>query len=370
MSQALRYVGPNCLEWHEVARPRIRDRRDAIVRPVASTTCDLDVRIIRGLTSFQGPFDIGHECIAEVVEVGEDAVGFQPGQLVIVSWHFSCGACDRCARDLMRTCAHHPPGAMFGMPVAGDWGGLFSDLVRVPFAAATLLPLPAGLEPTHLASLSDNIPFGYELTVPHLAFNAGADVLVVGGAGSVALFAVAFAKAAGAGRVDYLDTDRARLQIAAKLGASVSEGPIPKAAGSYRITVDASGSAEGLLCAVRSTERDGYCSSIGAEFGHSAMPMFEMHSGGIHFSTGRARGRPHLEDALAFVSAGRVHPELITSEVQPFEQSHEVLREPSMKPILVRSTMLSDAYRPKAPGVTQAADAEGIADVPMNCFAS
>jgi len=47
MSQALRYVGPNCLEWHEVARPRIRDRRDAIVRPVASTTCDLDVRIIR-----------------------------------------------------------------------------------------------------------------------------------------------------------------------------------------------------------------------------------------------------------------------------------------------------------------------------------
>lgn len=206
--------------------------------------------------------------------------------------------------------------------------------------------MPAGLEPTHLASLSDNIPFGYELTVPHLEFNAGADVLV-GGVGSVALFAVAFAKAAGAGRVDYLDADRARLDIASKLGAAVSDAPMPRSAGRYFITVDASGSAEGLLCAIRSTEPDGHCSSVGAQFGHVAMPMLEMHSQGIHFCSGRARGRPHFEDALAFVSAGRVHPELITSEVQPFEQSHEVLREPSMKAILVRSTMLSDAFRPQ-----------------------
>ena len=347
MSQALRYVRPNRREWHEVARPTIRDRRDAIVRPVASTTCDLDVRIIRGLTPFQGPFDIGHECIAEVVEVGEGALCFQPGQLVVVSWHFSCGACHRCARDLMNTCAYHPPGAMFGIPLAGEWGGLFSDLVRVPFAAATLLPLPAGLEPTHLASLSDNIPLGYELTVPHLEFNAGADVLVVGGVGSVALFAVAFAKAAGAGRVVYLDADRARLDIAAKLGATVSDGPMPRSAGRYFITVDASASAEGLLGAIRATEPDGHCSSVGGQLGHATMPMLGMPSQGVHFCTGRARGRPHFEDALAFVSAGRVHPELITTEVQPFEQSHEVLREPSMKPILVRSTLLSDAFRPQ-----------------------
>ena len=65
-------------------------------------------------------------------------------------------------------------------------------------------------------------------------------------------------------------------------------------------------------------------------------------------AAGRGKGRPHFEDALAFVSAGRVNPELITTEVKPFEQSHEVLREPSMKPILVRSTTLSTAFRPKA----------------------
>jgi alcohol dehydrogenase len=86
----------------------------------------------------------------------------------------------------MNTCVYHPPGAMFGMPVGGKWGGLFSDLVRVPFARSALLPLPSGLEPTHLASLSDNIPLGYELTVPRLECSPGADVLVVGGVGSIA----------------------------------------------------------------------------------------------------------------------------------------------------------------------------------------
>ena len=44
----------------------------------------------------------------------------------------------------------------------------------------------------------------------------------------------------------------------------------------------------------------------------------------------------------------RVKPELITLEVKPFEQSHEVLREPSMKPILVRSTTRSAAFQPQA----------------------
>ncbi len=162
MSQVLRYISPHKLEWHDAPSPVLRSAYDAIVRPVASTTCDLDVMIIRGQTPFQGPFDIGHECIAEVVEMGDGARRFFPGQLVIVSWHISCGSCHRCVRGLPNTCAHHPRGAMFGMSVGGEWGGLFSDRVRVPFANASLLPLPAGLDPTHLASLSDNIPFGYD----------------------------------------------------------------------------------------------------------------------------------------------------------------------------------------------------------------
>ena len=345
MSQALRYVAPHTLEWHEVPRPVIRHFQDAIIRPVASTTCDLDIHIIRGATPFQGPFDIGHECVAEVVEVGKGA-HFHPGQLVIVSWHISCGSCHRCSMGLPNTCSRHPTGAMFGMAIGGEWGGLFSDLVRVPFANAALLPLPHGMDPTHLASMSDNIPFGYEFTVPHLRRLPGADVLVMGGCGSVALFAVAFAKAAGAGRVVYYDVDASRLSIADKMGAEVVAAPAPRRAGTFPITVDASANPESLLCAIRSTEPEGYCSAVGGQFTTPPMPLVEMYARGIHFYTGRGQGRPNFESALAYVSSGRVKPELVTTEVRPFHLSHEVLREPSMKPILVRPTALSEAYRP------------------------
>lgn len=168
------FLEPRKLAWREAPEPRIEHPEDAIVRPIAATTCDLDTAIIRGTTPFEGPFAIGHECIAEVVDVGAGATQFYRGQRVIVSWHISCGHCHRCAqRRLPNTCSHFPKGAAFGSPVQGQehWGGLFSDLVRVPHAPASLVPLPPGVDPTHWASLSDNITFGYELTVPHLARN-------------------------------------------------------------------------------------------------------------------------------------------------------------------------------------------------------
>src|SRR5262249_29853289 len=153
----------------------------------------------------------------------------------------SCGLCHRCAtRRKPNTCAHYPKGAAFGSPVADTFGCLFSDLVRVPHANASLVPVTPGADLPHWASLSDNIPFACEMTLPHLHPAPGADVLVMGGCGSVALYAVGFARAAGAGRVDYIDTDRQRLEIAAKLGARCIEAPPPRRAGNYAITVDAS----------------------------------------------------------------------------------------------------------------------------------
>jgi threonine dehydrogenase-like Zn-dependent dehydrogenase len=68
----LTYIAPGKLEWRERPDPTIQTPTDAIVRPLVATTCDLDQLIIRGRSPFVGPFAIGHECLGEVVEVGED----------------------------------------------------------------------------------------------------------------------------------------------------------------------------------------------------------------------------------------------------------------------------------------------------------
>lgn len=330
------FLRPGALEWQDRPDPVIEHAEDAIVRPISATLCDLDRLIIRGEAPFKGPFAIGHEAIGEVVTVGTGTSGLYPGQKVVISWHISCGHCHRCHRSLPNTCASHPPGAMYGLPVGGNWGGLLSDLVRVPFASFALTPLPPGIDATHLASLSDNLPFGFELTVPHLARQPGAPVLILGGCGSIALYAVAYAVAGGASRVDYVDTDRDRLAIAERLGANPIEGPPRRSHGAYPIVVDASADSESLLSAIRSTEAEGICSSVGGHFANVALPLMEMYARGIHFYTGRGRGKPNIGAALDFVTAGRVQPALVTSELAAFDDAPAVLAAPSLKPILVR----------------------------------
>ena len=117
-----------------------------------------------------------------------------------------------------------------------------------------LVPIPDELAPATVASVSDNVPDGWRTVAHPLERRPGADVLIVGGgAPSIGLYAVDAARAHGAGRVTYLDTDEARLRVAEKLGAHVHEGPLPERLGSYPITVDACATRESLLCALRST---------------------------------------------------------------------------------------------------------------------
>jgi alcohol dehydrogenase len=54
-----------CLAWQEVPEPQGQHEREAIVRPLAVATCDLDQPMIFGQTPFAMPIHLGHECVAE-----------------------------------------------------------------------------------------------------------------------------------------------------------------------------------------------------------------------------------------------------------------------------------------------------------------
>jgi alcohol dehydrogenase len=96
--QQLTFLSAGHLEWREVPAPTLQLTGQAIVRPIAVATCDLDAALIRGQAPFAGPFAFGHEFIAEVLEVGEAVQRVAPGQLVIVPFQISCGTCARCQR--------------------------------------------------------------------------------------------------------------------------------------------------------------------------------------------------------------------------------------------------------------------------------
>jgi threonine dehydrogenase-like Zn-dependent dehydrogenase len=335
----LTFIEAGRLEWQDVAEPVLEGPGDAIVRPVAVATCDLDAAMIRGKAPIVGPFAFGHEFVAEVVQTGAQVGVAAVGDLVVVPFQITCGGCEACRRGHTASCSGvRPPQAMygFGTLIGKDWGGAVSDLVRVPHADAMLVPLPAGVDPVAVASCGDNVADGWRTVAPPLAALPGASVLVVGGgAPSVGLYAVAVARALGA-HVSYIDTEPSRLRIATQLGADVLEGPPPDKHGRHLVTVDASSRREGLLCAIRSTAGDGICTSVGIYWGEEVgLPLQEMFINNITFITGRVSARPAIPRVLELVTAGLLHPESVTTAVVSWADALEALSQPFTKLVLV-----------------------------------
>lgn len=297
----LNLFGAGDLRWVEKPDPVLESEHEAIVRPFVASRCDGDSRPIhrhvsRGMQAglrtglidpavghicgpvpFAGPFPIGHECIAEVMEVGPAVHGVSVGD-VVVPWSFSCGRCDPCRRGLTSKCATTRGTtdgdrtlAAYGFgPATGPFGGMVSDLLRVPFAEAVPepvpVPVPEGEDPLRVAAASDNLSDGWRTVAPRLRARPDADVLVLGGGGqSIGLYAAGIAVALGATRVDYVDSSAERMRSAESLGDSARERSRRSAAGLgvYDIVVEASSSTAGLRAAVRSTAPGGTCTGVG-----------------------------------------------------------------------------------------------------------
>ena len=316
------------------------------MRPLAVAMCDLDSAFLTGRIPIGGPFPLGHECVAEVVEVGDTVGVASPGDVVIVPFQISCGTCDACTAGHTGSCLTVPRGSAYGMqPLGGDWGGALADLVRVPFADAMLVPLPEGIDPVAVASVADNVPDGFRAVAPPLAADPGAEVLVAGGqARSVGLYAAACAVALGAKRVVYADTDSRRLESATALGAEAhrletdkeGEPKWPAKLGRFPITVDATGEHGGLHAAIRSTSANGTCTSVAIYFEPATpLPLLEMYTRGCAFHTGRCHARALIPQVLALIADGRLEPARVTSSVVGFDDAPDALADPPTKLVLV-----------------------------------
>lgn len=327
-------VGERRVEWCEARDPELDSRFDAIVRPVAATTCDVDRAIILGRAPVPPPYAIGHECVAEVVESGAGVSHVQPGDLVVVPWHICCGRCDRCHAGLTAHCRTVPYMAMFGAPIGGEWGGLFSDLVRVPYADAMLVPLPPGLDPIAMASASDNFSLAWRLVAPHLQRSPGGSVLIMN-AGSIGLFVCDIAGALGASRRLFVDRDPDRRAIAESYGAETAE-EIEAIHHGFDIAVEATGRVDTLACACRSLVPEGICESAGNHFKPGELPLFEMYLNSINLRIARDNVRANIEPALDLAQTGKVDPRKVVSHVLPWDSLPDELPKLHTKPVFVR----------------------------------
>lgn len=331
--QSLQFTEAGFLAFREVPEPQLRGGLEALVRPVVASVCDIDRPVLAGTAPWKGPFAFGHEAVGEVVEVGDQVKTVRPGELVAIAWHVNCGVCDRCLRGLTAHCRAVPPQAMYGLPVGGDFGGLFDDLVRVPYADAMLRLVPPGIDLIDVVSAGDNLSLGYQIMSVHIA--AGRRRVLVLGSASVGINQVAFATALGAVEVVYVDDNPRHREVATRLGAIAVPGPPDRKLGTFDLVVDVGFNASWLRRGVRMVEPDGVVESLGGHLGDVELPLFAMYTQGVTLRTGRANNGPYIAPTLAVLRQGLVKPSS-WSQPFPWAQAAEVLREPALKPVAVR----------------------------------
>jgi threonine dehydrogenase-like Zn-dependent dehydrogenase len=340
--QQLTFVEAGKIEWREAAAPRLQGSGEALVRPLAVSRCDLDFVLARGKAPVPGPFPLGHECVAEVIDVGDAVASVKPGDRVIVPFQISCGTCARCLKKQPSSCTSVPKLAAYGLgPLGGGatYGGALSDVLRVPYADAMLVPLPAGLDPIVAAALGDNAVDAFRTVAGPLAREPGASVLIAaGGAPSIGLYAVASARALGASEVVYVDANEERAALAEKMGARVVRAKCEESlrVGRFPITVDATGREEGLRFALGSTDIWGECTSVGIYFADVAMPLFQLYTRGIRFITGRVDVRRDLPSMLDAIATRSLDLTTMATNVIPWNDAAAAWTEPATKLIVKR----------------------------------
>jgi alcohol dehydrogenase len=358
---SLTFVRKGRLEWREVPRPVLQGPDEALVRPIVASRCDGDCLFLLhrygpalalgralhvidpevaalGDPPLAGPFAYGHECVAEVIAIGERVTTVAIGQRVVVPWAISCGRCALCVRGLTSHCERNTtPLAAYGWGrCAGGWGGMVGDLLRVPWADAMLVPIPPGLSLLEFAGASDNIPDAWRAVGPHLRAEPGAPVLVVGGAArSIGLYAAGLAVAMGSSRVDYVDTHGPSLAVAAALGANPIERSTragwfrrgaTQAGARYPITVDASSRPDGLEYAIRAAAPGGVCTGLGFYLrAGTPLPLWHMFLKDTRLHLGVANPRADLPDVVALIASGRFRPSLVSDRVADWNDAPAAL---------------------------------------------
>lgn len=333
--RALTFTGARSLEWQARADPVLAGDGEAVVRPLAVATCDIDDAIVNGVAPFPPGFILGHEGVGEVVDVGDGVTSVVPGDRVLIPFQISCGDCGACAQGRTGNCEAVPIASTYGFGFGEEntrWGGFLADLVHVPFADAMLVPVPEGLASEVAAGASDNISDAYRTVAPHLAARPGAPVLVIGGfaPGSIGLYAAAQAIALGSERVLYIDPDPARRALAEGYGAETLDHLPERLDKRFPITVANTVDVKGLELALGSLGRDGVCTATGVFFQgevETKLPLLPMYVYASTFITGRTHARRDIPDVLTMLAEGEFDPGPVTTKVVPFAEAADALLE-------------------------------------------
>ncbi len=286
--------------------PAVREPTDAIVAVRRAGLCGSDLHPYEGREAVRFGVVPGHEIVGEVVATGAGTTAVTVGRRVLAPFTSSCGRCGPCVRGLTARCRY---GQLFGFGAADGatpalHGGQ-AELVRVPLADSTLVPVPDDLDDGAAVLLTDNLPTAW-CAVERSDLQVGGPAVVVG-LGAVGLCAVAAANRGGARAVLAVDPVVARRERARRLGA-VAVAPEAAATaladllgdgGGAPSVVDAAGTVAAQALAFSLVRAGGTLSVIAVQTAHGfGFTATQAYDANVTVRFGRASVRAVLDRIL------------------------------------------------------------------------
>ncbi len=318
---------PGDVRVEERPDPQILKPTDAIIRLPATCICGSDLWPYRGFDEVNGPSPMGHEYVGVVEEVGAEVDTIRPGQFVIGSFFASDNTCEICRSGYQSSCVNR---------VGIGSEGAQAELMRVPLADGTLVATPEvpadDLVPDFLA-LSDVLGTGWFGAVAAEA-GPGKTVAVVGD-GAVGLLGVLAAQQLGAERIIAMSRHEPRQQLALEFGATDivtergDEGvaaikDLTNGLGAHSV-IEAVGTQESMMQAIRSTRPGGHVGYVGVSHGVSlnGMDLFYSH---VHLHGGPAPVRRFLPDLMDRIWNRQIDPGKVFDLELPLDQAADAYR--------------------------------------------
>jgi threonine dehydrogenase-like Zn-dependent dehydrogenase len=326
MRGAVMYA-PGDIRVEDRVDPRIVAPTDAIIRLSATSICGSDLWPYRGVDAVHGPSPMGHEYAGIVEEVGSAVTTIRPGQFVVGSFFASDNTCEICRAGYQSSCVHRE-----GVGA----GGAQAEFLRVPLADGTLVATPDipadDLLPSLLAA-SDVLGTGWFGAVA-AAVGPGRGVAVVGD-GAVGLLGILSAKQLGAEQIIALSRHEPRQQLAREFGATdiVAERGAEGVAAVKELTdglgahsvIEAVGTQESMLQAIRSTRAGGHVGYVGVSH-DVTLPGKEMFFSHVHLHGGPAPVRRFLPELIDLIWNDTIDPGKVFDLTLPLDQAAEGYR--------------------------------------------
>ena len=327
---------PGAVGWHDAPEPELTPY-GAILEPVLAAPCSSDVHTVFGGGSRKAPnLVLGHECVARVLQVGEQVRDFVPGEMVAVpaitpDWR---------APGIQEGNFKHASAPFSGHQLGRTQPGVFAEKFLIPDADTTLAKIPEGITREQALMCVDVVTTGF--TGAEYANIKVGDTVVVMGIGPIGLMAVEGARHLGAARIIAVGSRPSCVRLAEEYGASqvisykngdVVSQVLEMTGGVGADSVIICGGGDEVFTQAVDMVRYGTGTVSNVNYyGGTGILGFPKFSGGrgmagktIHTELAKG-GRARIERLLSMVKYGRIDPgKLVTHHLKGLDKIEDAL---------------------------------------------